>query len=218
MGNNITMSAATKKAASIGRIVAQPIRRRGIRIPEVAIGLAIITASIALFALLGRGADEGRRVLVLRSDLGDGQVVDATDLGVVEISASEGLTLLPDTAATELVGMRATSDLLAGTPLSGSQFTDVVPLSRSEGLVGLVVAPQQAPLDLHPGDEVSVVVVDQTVDGLATVTPLTFSASVWSVSIPDGSTSERSVALRVPLGSASLIMGHDELHLVKVGG
>ncbi|MBU3689535.1 MAG: hypothetical protein B7C54_06205 [Acidimicrobiales bacterium mtb01] len=218
MGNIITAVSSNPRVASLGRAVAEPIRRRGVRVPEVAIGLAVIASSIAAFVALGGDSDSGRRVLVSSRDLPAGVVVSESDMSLVAVSSSEALAVLPETLAAEVIGMRTTIDVRAGTPLSASLLSDVTPLDASEGLVGIVVGLNQAPVDLVPGDVVSVVVIDQSVEGISTTTALPFDVSVWGVSAPDDLMKERSVTLRVPLSSIESFIGHDEMHLVKVGG
>jgi hypothetical protein len=41
---------------------------------------------------------------------------------------------------------------------------------------------------------------------------------VWEISQPDELSGDRSVTLRVVIASANELVGHDELHLVKVVG
>jgi hypothetical protein len=41
---------------------------------------------------------------------------------------------------------------------------------------------------------------------------------VWEISAPDELSGDRSVTLRVAITSANELIGHDELHLVKVVG
>ncbi len=217
MANSITTATAAKKVGSIGRVVTDPIRRRGVRLPEVAIGLTVMVASIAVFTALGRDADSGRRILVTARDIAAGSMVTADDIRAVEVSTSESLALLPDTAASQIVGMRVSADLRSGTPLSAGDVVEIDPLGPTDALVGIVVGLQQASADIRPGDVVSIVVIDRSVDGLDTTATLPVVASVWSVSDPNELMDERAVSLRVPLDSAPLLIGHDEIHLVKVG-
>lgn len=218
MGNIFTAVSNNQRVASLGRAVAEPIRRRGVRVPEVAIGLAVIVGSIAAFVALGGDSDSGRKVLVSSRDLPAGAVVSERDLIAVAVSSSESLAVLPESLAADVIGMRTTNEVQSGTPLSSSLLTDVTPLDASDGLVGIVVGLNQAPVDLFPGDVVSVVVIDRSVEGISTTTALPFDVSVWGVSTPDDLMKERSVTLRVPLSSIESFVGHDEMHLVKVGG
>ncbi|MEY3091649.1 MAG: hypothetical protein RIU67_432 [Actinomycetota bacterium] len=218
MGNIFTAVSSNPRVASLGRAVAEPIRRRGVRIPEVAIGLAVIVASIAAFLTLGGDSDTGRKVLVTSRDLAAGVIVSESDLSPVSVSSSEALAVLPESLAADVIGMRTTNEVPAGTPLSASLLSDVTPLDSDEGLVGVVVGLDQAPIDLFAGDVVSVVVIDRSVEGISFTTALPIDVSVWAVSVPDELMKERSVTLRVPLSSIESFVGHDEMHLVKVGG
>lgn len=218
MANIFTSVSGNQRVASLGRKVAEPIRRRGVRVPEVAVGLAVIAGSIATFVALGGDSNAGRKVVVSSRDLPAGAIVSESDVSLVAVSSSEALAVLPESQAAEVIGLRTTNEIQAGTPLSTSLLSDVTPLDSDEGLLGIVVTLEQAPTDLHAGDMVSVVVIDRSVEGISTTAVLPFDVSVWGISIPDELMKERSVTLRVPLSSIESFVGHDEMHLVKVGG
>jgi hypothetical protein len=63
---------------------------------------------------------------------------------------------------------------------------------------------------------VQLIAVDSQSDGSKLASAIIGSVQVWQISEPDAMTGDRSVTLRVGLASASEMIGHDELHLIKV--
>jgi hypothetical protein len=112
--------------------------------------------------------------------------------------------------------MRLTTDIVAGSPLTPSQLISVEPLTSTEGLAGITVTKSQAPANLAAGDNVQIIAVDSQSDGSNLTTPISTNVQVWEISEPDELSGDRSVTLRVAITSANELIGHDELHLVKV--
>ena len=191
---------------------------KNIRIPELAIGAAIVLACvIGALAWGGPSQAAGHQVLVASHDLERGHLFTSADLTTVEISSSSDVALLDASLAEQVVGLRATTSISAGTPLTEGQLDRREKLDVSDGLVGLVVSLDQAPIELAAGDTVDVVAVTHESDGTITRERLPMSMEVWDVAEPDPMTGDRSVTLRIDLASAPDIVGHDEVHLVKAG-
>ena len=192
---------------------------KNIRIPELAIGATIVlTCVIGALAWGGPSQAAGHQVLVASHDLERGHLFTSADLTTVEISSSSDVALLDASLAEQVVGLRATTSMSAGTPLTEGQLDRREKLDVSDGLVGLVVSLDQAPIELAAGDTVDVVAVTHESDGTITRERLPMSMEVWDVAEPDPMTGDRSVTLRIDLASAPDIVGHDEVHLVKAGG
>jgi hypothetical protein len=102
--------------------------------------------------------------------------------------------------------------------LTTSQLISLSPLSKTEGLAGITVTKSQAPANLAAGDSVQVIAVDSQSDGTNLTTSIAAKIQVWEISVPDELSGDRSVTLRVAITSANELIGHDELHLVKVVG
>lgn len=191
----------------------------GVRIPELAIGSAIVLACVAGALLWSSSAEgAGTRVVVAAHDLERGHVISASDLADVEITTDSEIALLSSTLSDQLVGLRVTTDVAAGAPLTEGQLGRRAPLDASDGLVGVVVALDEAPAELAAGDRVDVVAVSHEADGSIVRERLPMTVDVWDVAPADEMTGERSITLRVSLASAADIVGFDEIHLVKVGG
>lgn len=200
----------------IRRSVVEPLRRRRIRVPELAIGVFVIAASVAVSVVLNTDDDPGTGVLAISRPVERGQMIDADDLTVVSLSADRDVALLATELSGRVIGMRATVDIDVGTPLSSSHLTSVEPLSVDDAVVGVVVDDSRAPSDLAPGDLVHVVFLDTSIENGDVVSALPNVAEVWAVTAPDDIMSERSISLRVSRPLAESFVGHDEIHLVKV--
>ena len=208
-----TTSSSRRSTAS--RLV-EPLRRRKVRVPELAIGLFVVAAAVTVSVVLNTDDSSGTGVLTVSRPVQRGEVIDRSDLSVVTLTADQNIALLSARLADEVVGMRAAVDIDAGTPLSSSHLFDVVPLSTSDAVVGIMIDDSVAPADLVVGDTVRVVFFDTSLEDGDMVSTLPSLAEVWTISSPDGLSSDRSVSLRVPRLVADSFVGHDEIHLVKV--
>ncbi len=206
---------SSSKRSTASRLV-EPLRRRKVRVPELAIGLFVVAAAVTVSVVLNTDDTTGTGVLAVNRALERGEIIDRSDLSVVTLTADQNVALLSTRLADEVVGMRAAVDIDAGTPLSSSHLFDGVPLSTSDAVVGIVVDDSFAPADLVVGDTVRVVFLDTSLEDGDVVTTLPSLAEVWTISIPDGLSSERSISLRVPRLVADSFVGHEEIHLVKV--
>lgn len=205
-----------RRAAVDSRVLA-PLRRRGVRLPELGIGIAVILVSvIGSLWWQSRGANS-TRIAVAAGDVREGAILSIDDLAVVSISSDDELSLIAAAEAASVVGQRAVTDIAAGSPLMPAQFSELAPLSSSESLVGVVVDASRAPLEIATGDLVDVVALDRDLTGSDIVSSVVRRAEVWSVSVPTDVLDERSVTLRVPMSSIDSFVGHDEIHLMKAG-
>lgn len=198
------------------RTVVGPLKRRRVRVPELAIGTFVIAAAIAASVILNADEDSGTDVLAVGQDVSRGQVIDAAHLTVISLDTDRDVALLASELSPDVVGMRAAVDLEAGTPLSSSHLVSIAPLSRREALVGMVLDDSRAPVDLAPGDLVEVKFLDTSLENGDVVSSLPKVAEVWSVTMPDDVMGERSISLRVDRVLSESFVGHDEIHLVKV--
>jgi Flp pilus assembly protein CpaB len=211
-------SAYRQRLAGMGTSLTAGLQRKGVRIPEFAIGLLIVCICI-IGAFMWQNSDAtGTKVLVTSRALQRGHEIQASDLSSVTLTSSDDIALLDTSTATDVIGMRITTDIVAGTPLTPSQLISVRPLTTSEGLAGITVTKAQAPANLAAGDSVQVIAVDSQSDGTNLTTSIAAKIQVWEISDPDELSGDRSVTLRVAITSANELIGHDELHLVKVVG
>jgi hypothetical protein len=202
----------------MGTSLTAGLQRKGVRIPEFAIGLLIVCICI-IGAFMWQNSDAtGTKVLVTSRALQRGHEIQASDLSSVTLTSSEDIALLATSTATDVIGMRVTTDIVAGTPLTPSQLISLSPLSATEGLAGITVTKSRAPANLAAGDDVQVIAVDSQSDGTNLTTSLAAKVQIWEISAPDELSGDRSVTLRITIASANDLIGHDELHLIKVVG
>ncbi|MDP4705529.1 MAG: SAF domain-containing protein, partial [Ilumatobacteraceae bacterium] len=121
------------------------LQRKGIRIPEFAIGLLIVCACIIGAFMWQTSGAEGTQVLVTSRALKRGHEIQASDLSTITLTSSDDIALLATSSATAIIGMRLTTDIVAGSPLTPSQLISVGPLTSTEGLAGITVTKSQAP-------------------------------------------------------------------------
>jgi hypothetical protein len=209
-------SAYRQRLSGMSTSLTAGLQRKGVRIPEFAIGLLIVCVCIIGAFMWQNSGAEGTQVLVTSRTLKRGHEIQATDLSTITLTSSDDIALLSTGAATDIIGMRLTTDIIAGSPLAPSQLITVEPLASTEGLAGITVTKSQAPANLAAGDNVQVIAVDSQSDGSNLTTSISTNVQVWEISEPDELTGDRSVTLRVAITSASELIGHDELHLVKV--
>ena len=207
-----------QRLSGMGNLLTAGLQRKGVRIPEFAIGLLIVCVCI-IGAFMWQNSDAtGTKVLVTSRALKRGHEIQASDLSTITLTSSDDIALLQSSAAADIVGMRVSTDVVAGSPLTSSQIISVDPLSSTEGLAGITVTKSQAPANLAAGDNVQVIAVDSQSDGTNLTTAIDSKIQVWEISEPDELSGDRSVTLRVAITSVNEIVGHDELHLVKVVG
>ena len=211
-------SAYRQRLSGMGTSLTAGLQRKGVRIPEFAIGLLIVCICI-IGAFIWQNSDAtGTKVLVTSRALQRGHEIQASDLSSVTLTSSEDIALLATSTATDVIGMRVTTDIVAGTPLTPSQLISLSPLSATEGLAGITVTKSRAPANLAAGDDVQVIAVDSQSDGTNLTTSLAAKVQIWEISAPDELSGDRSVTLRITIASANDLIGHDELHLIKVVG
>ena len=207
-----------QRLSGLGNLLTAGLQRKGVRIPEFAIGLLIVCVCI-MGAFMWQNSDAtGTKVLVTSRALKRGHEIQASDLSTITLTSSDDIALLQSSVAADIVGMRVSTDVVAGSPLTSSQIISVDPLSSTEGLAGITVTKSQAPANLAAGDNVQVIAVDSQSDGTNLTTAIDSKIQVWEISEPDELSGDRSVTLRVAITSVNEIVGHDELHLVKVVG
>ena len=161
---------------------------------------AVLALAIALVAAGGLGGGvlytaTGTRVAViaLARDVPAGQAITSADLSEARISLDPALH--PLSVNSKVVGMRATTDLKAGSLLTGSDLSNDPLVLPDQQVVGLSAKTSQLPaVRLHPGSLVVVVATPAanggadsgaTAAGPATPTLTALTARVVDVGAPD---------------------------------
>jgi len=216
-GSGIPRASAKSDPVAFGRALQSSLRHRGVRLRELAVGTAVLAASVGLFVAMSSDEPGGAVVLVAAVDVARGERIDSKMLGTAVVSSDEDLPYLPVAEADVVAGLLAGVDLPAGTPLLASMLQERSPLGPAEALVGVTVDASKAPIELAAGDRVRLVIVRDDIEDGRVISELDTFAVVWSVGVVDDLDGERSVSLRIPLSAASLIAGHDDVNIVKVG-
>lgn len=179
-----TPAAPLATAPVPARSALKPRRRRGL----AALGVALIAVgALAAVMLVGRLSDSVQ-VLALASPVSRGEVIEASDLAVVDLPAG-ATTLQPVNAARldDIAGQRAATDLPAGSLLTPSSVTPELTPPADRSVVGIALTPSQRPnLDLRSGDQVRVVETPVSQGDPPVETPAAIAATVISVAPVEG--------------------------------
>ncbi|MBJ7353937.1 MAG: SAF domain-containing protein [Thermoleophilaceae bacterium] len=171
--------------------------------------IAAAIAAICIGALLAGWAwtatTNAQEVLVARSSIERGAVIEAADLARVRLSADPALTPVPAAQLDEIVGQRAAMDIAEGGMLTPGSYTSEVVPGEGQSVVGVALTPAQAPgLSFQYGDRVRVVVTPAQGDELPAGTPLSNDATVVGVHT-SGETGQTVVDLLVPKADAAVL-------------
>jgi hypothetical protein len=158
------------------------VRRRSW--PLVATGvLAMATGAIA-FGLARSSIDHRVAVLALIRPVTAGQQVTSSDLGVVEVSTSPGLSIVPASGESSVLGRTAATNLVPGGLLVLGDLGASTTVKAGDGVVAVDLHQGSVPVSLQPGSRVLVV---DTAAGGGGGTRVLGQATVLSASAPDPS-------------------------------
>lgn len=171
--------------------------------------LAAALVAICLGALLAAWAwtatTQTQEVLVARTTIERGSLIEAGDLARVRVSADPALNPVPAAQFDQAVGQRAAFDVAAGAMLTPDSFTTGVVPGGTNSIVGVALTPAQAPgLDLQTGDHVRVVVTPTQGEGLPPGVPQFSEATIAGVHV-SAETGQTIVDLLVPHADAAVL-------------
>jgi Flp pilus assembly protein CpaB len=130
------------------------LRRLDLR---VAVGLLLMTVAVLGGASLIRSAQARSPALVAAGTVQPGEVIDASDLRVVEISAPAGVAYLPASMRGEIEGQVAAEPLWEGKVLAPGSVSEGSPLAAGTAAITLLLPPESAVGgDVQAGDHVAV--------------------------------------------------------------
>jgi Flp pilus assembly protein CpaB len=130
------------------------LRRLDLR---VAVGLLLMTVAVLGGASLIRSAQARSPALVAAGTVQPGEVIDASDLRVVEISAPAGVAYLPGSMRGEIEGQVAAEPLWEGKVLAPGSVSESSPLAAGTAAITLLLPPESAVGgDVQAGDHVAV--------------------------------------------------------------
>ena len=136
--------------------------RRRVRMPEIVIGVMVMTVFALAAVMLHLSAVDKSPALAVVGSIERGQTLSASDVRVVYVASDNALARLTEADLNTVVGRVALVDLAPGTLLTRSVVADRPALEDGDGIVGLSLEPGGYPaMGLSPGDLVNVV---RTVD------------------------------------------------------
>lgn len=178
---------------------APPVRRRSW--PLVAAGVLAMAIGALAFGLARSSIDHRVAVLTVVTSVTAGQQLSPSDLGVVEVSASPGLSTIPASEEPSVVGRTVATNVVAGSLLVPADLGSPVAVKTGDAVVAVDVHQAAVPSSLEPGS--SLLVVD-TAAGAGSGGRVIGQATVLSVSGPDGS-GDMSLSLVAAVGLAPAI-------------
>lgn len=155
------------------------VRRIDLR---VAVGVMLMLVAVLGGASLIKAAQARTPVLVAAGAVEPGEVIEAADVRVVEMSIAGGIAYLPASMREQLVGRVATESLWEGKLLSSNSISEAPPLPAGTVAMSLALKPENAvAAGLRAGDAVAVIAGTAPGRGEPRTTILFTSVPVLSV-------------------------------------
>jgi len=164
----------------------------------VATGVLAMAVGALVFGLARSSIDHRQTVLALVHPVTAGESLTSSDLGVVEVSISPGISVIPSYEESSVLGRTASTNLVAGELLVPAELGASSTVKPGDSVVAVDLHQGSVPVSLVPGDRV--IVIDTAASGGSTSSVLG-QASVLAVSGPDPS-GDVSVSLVAPIGAA----------------
>src|SRR5436305_7109621 len=180
------MTMTTPRAAphTIGGDSTAAVRVSGARVrrvPWVALGVILVVSGALIFGLMVQSAGHRVAVVVAARDINPGQLIEARDLRVVDVAIDGQAATIPSDQRGQLVGMRATSRIPAGSVVSRGEFAAGSGLAPGRVVVGALLGPGALPVpNLRVGDQVTLLEARDTERSATTTDPLG-DASIYMV-------------------------------------
>ncbi|MDQ6839168.1 MAG: SAF domain-containing protein [Actinomycetota bacterium] len=175
--------------------------------PMAVVGLVAVVLGALLFLALYTSVDKRQSVLGVARPVAAGQVITTADLRVVRVSSATGITPLPASRQSSVVGKTAGVGLVPGSLLVESQLGSSSDLHPGQAVVALALKAGQAPPSLRAGTRVQVVESVKSSGGdQAKPVVLSTQAIVSSTGKADSSSNSTTVvSLIVPAADAPAV-------------
>ncbi len=129
-----------------------PSRRKGF--VAAVLAMAVLGASLAWVGTRSTGSHQ---VLTVKNDVFRGQTIKQEDLTSLSVEGEQP-QYIDINRQGDVVGTKAQTNLLAGTPVVEGSFASAMPVPEDMSIVGLGLKPANMPVrELVPGDKVRVV-------------------------------------------------------------
>jgi hypothetical protein len=158
----------------------QPVRtlarRRG---ALIGVGLALVALGALAFLFVSARMNETIEVIAVVNDLERGSVIGADDVAVASMVADPRLASLSAERIEDVIGLRASTDLVAGTFLTEASLAAEVIPGDGQTVVGVALTPAQMPGEpLQAGDKVLIVDTPAAGEAPPSETPMAIEATV----------------------------------------
>jgi hypothetical protein len=125
--------------------------------PLVAVGVLLVVGCAIGFSSAWLRAGGRQQVLVVSSAISAGQVLNPSDLHVAQLSVGSGLSPVPASQESAVIGRAVALPLAAGTLLTETDLGPGADPPSGQAVVGLALKPGQYPPEVTAGDRVLVV-------------------------------------------------------------
>jgi hypothetical protein len=154
MTTTIKPSTATTNGSN-GTAPVRLATRQTKRVPWVALGVLLVLAGSLMFGLMVQSAGDRVAVVVAARDIDPGQVIEPSDLRVVDAAIDGQASTVPASARSSLVGKTAASRIPVGTLVNRAHFAEGSALAEGRVVVGALLGPGGLPVpNLRAGDQV----------------------------------------------------------------
>src|SRR5918994_7236915 len=158
----------------------QPVRtlarRRG---ALIGVGLALVALGALAFLFVSARMNETIEVIAVVNDLERGSVIGADDVAVASMVADPRLASLPADRLEDVIGLRASTDLVAGTFLTDASLAAEVIPGDGQAVVGVALTPAQMPGEpLLAGDKILIVDTPAAGEAAPSETPTAIEATI----------------------------------------
>lgn len=193
-----------RRAQPLKLRIAPEGRRR--HTPWVVAGVLVVAVCAFAFGQLYLRTTGLRPVLAMADNVAAGQVLQASDLRIIDGAADDGIALVPDSAESSIVGQPATHDLIAGSLVTRGDVGLAPNLAPGESIVAIACKPGQYPPALAPGDSVTVIDTGGGNGALQGSAAPAVTATVVAVTLPQGPDANGAiVSVRLPSYDAASV-------------
>jgi hypothetical protein len=144
-----------------------PTGRRATKrnVPLIALGVLLVVGCAIGFSSAWLRAGGRQQVLVVAANLSAGQVLAPSDLRTIQLSTGNGLSPIPASEASDVVGHPVALPLTSGSLLTAADLGPSILPPSGQAVAGLALKPGQYPPGITAGAQVLVVVSGSTSTG-----------------------------------------------------
>jgi len=208
-GNTATRPRSRKPVEPAAPILEPPqpvrtvARRRG---ALVGVGVALVALGALAFLYVSGQLSSASPVIAITNNVQRGAMITADDVGVANAVPDPALAPLPAERMEDVIGLRAATDLVAGSLLTEASVTAAVVPAAGEAVVGVALSAAQVPGEpLLPGDVVLVVDTPRSGDDPPVEEPSAIEATVLQAYPPAGPSDPLVVDVVVPSEQATAL-------------